>query len=174
MTNQSGKLAHMGFVGKPHGIKGELSIKWFGDFTPRPGTIILLEKEDLRPHKVLSARSHKDNLLIFLEGVADRSSAELLTGSRVLLDRAQLPPLAEDEFYLDDLLGCQVYLEDGDLAGRLDHLEFPADQEIWSIMQPDGKELLFPAREEFIRDIDLDNKKIIIAPPPGLLDIYRA
>lgn len=169
-------FALMGAVGKAHGIKGELSLIWHGDFAPTAGTEIYLsgKDEELLPRKLVSARWHKDRLLAVIEGVPDRTAAEALSGSRVFMAKRDLPPLEEDEFYIDELLGSEVALEDGSVVGLLDHLEFPADQEIWVIKGVDGREVLFPAREEFISTIDPEKRRITILPPPGLLDIYLA
>ena len=86
------------------------------------------------------------------------------------------PEAEEDEPYLRDLIGLSVRLEDGTLVGRLEDVDFPAGQEMWSIRAPEdqgGYEILFPAVPEFVLDIDLSAETVTIAPPEGLLDLYR-
>ena len=63
-------------------------------------------------------------------------------------------------------------LPDGSRLGVLDHVEYPAGLEVWSIVTDDGKEVLFPAEASFIEGFDLEGECIHIAPPEGLLDIY--
>ena len=91
-----------------------------------------------------------------------------------MMQREDLPEPDDDEVYLEDLLGCDVVLPDGSRIGRLDHFEYPAGLEMWVIMTDDDKEVLFPARAEFIAGFDLEAPAVVIDPPEGLLDIYLA
>lgn len=166
----------MGNISKAHGIKGEISCIWNGEFLPSPGMELFLgdRLEASRPYKLISARFHKNRLLAVLENITDRNLAEKLTGAKIFLRKRDLPPLEEGEAWLADLAGSRIILKDGREVGVLDHFEFPAGQQLWVIKADNGKEILFPAREEFIGSIDSENKRVIIAPPPGLLDIYLA
>lgn len=166
----------MGTARRPHGIKGEIGVAWEGEFVPGPDTPIFLRRPGMSPEKFIarSARWHKGNLLLHLEGINDRNAAKELKGAEILLSRRQLPELEPDEAYLRDLPGCAVFLDNGQRIGTLDHFEFPAGQEIWSIRGNEGGEILFPAREEFIKELDVKGGKIVIDPPAGLLEIYRA
>lgn len=119
-------------------------------------------------------RVHKGYPLISLSGIDDRDKAEALRGARIFMPRSELPPPGEDEAWLEDLIGADILLEDGKRIGVLDHIEYPAGQEIWAIKDEAGREILFPARPEFIASIDAAAGKVRIAPPPGLLDIYLA
>ena len=99
---------------------------------------------------------------------------EGLRGCKLLTKRQALPEPEDDEVYLEDLLGGDVFLPDGQRLGRLDHFEYPAGLEMWVIMTDDDKEVLFPARPEFIAGFDLEIPAVVIDPPEGLLDIYLA
>lgn len=166
---------HMGTLARPHGIKGEIRVDWYAD-SPE-----LLKKPFFlqagggppRPASCAAVRFHKGRPLVLLEGVRDRTAAEGLRGVRILVRRADLPDLDEDEVYLHDILGLDV-LEDatGRRLGVLEHVEFPNGQEVWSIRTDDDREILFPAVEEFIADFDLEAGFVRIAPPPGLLELY--
>lgn len=170
------ELVGMGVVGKAHGIKGELSCVWNGEFAPKPGMDIFIgpNAEAAKPYKLISSRWHKNRLLAVLDGMPDRNAAEKLGGEKIFLRKRDLPPLEEGEAWLADLPGSRILLDDGREIGVLDHFEFPAGQQLWVIKTGDGKEILFPARAEFIDSIDPANKIITILPPPGLLDIYLA
>lgn len=142
---------------------------------PVGGKIWLLQGQgNLRPFEVENVRLHKGYPLLALEGIDDRDKAESLRGARIFVPRSSLPPPEEDEAWLEDLVGADVLLEDGKRVGRLDHIEYPAGQEIWAIRDDEGREILFPARPEFISSIDAKAGEVRIAPPPGLLDIYLA
>lgn len=171
-----GDFVEMGSIGRPHGLLGEVGARWEGEApVPVRGKIWLQTVgEDPRPFEVEAARVHKGNPLISLAGIDDRDKAEALRGARIFIPRSELPPPGEDEAWLEDLIGADILLEDGKRIGVLDHIEYPAGQEIWAIKDEAGREILFPARPEFIASIDVDAGEVRIAPPPGLLDIYLA
>lgn len=103
----------------------------------------------------------------------DRTAAEFLRGQTLLIPESALPELDEDEVYLHDMLGLSVVLDaTGQKLGVLDHVLFHGEQELWSILTPEGKDILLPAVPEFVADIDLDTEIIRITPPEGLLELY--
>lgn len=168
-------MLEMGVAGRPHGIKGELSINWFGKNQPVLfNRIFIKEKDSFNPYHILSSRLHKGRLLVILENINNRTLASELTGKTIYIEKQDLPPLEDGEFYVEDLQNAEIYLKDNTYAGVFDHLELPAGQEIWVIKTKEGKEILFPARQEFIMEIDPARKRVIIDPPSGLLDIYNA
>ncbi len=166
---------HMGTLTRPHGIKGEICVDWYADSPEllRKPFFLQAGGEPPRPVSSVAVRLHKGQPLVLLEGVRDRTAAEGLRGVRILVRREDLPEPDADEVYLHDILGLDV-LEDatGRRLGVLEHVEFPNGQEVWSIRTDDNKEILFPAVEEFIAAFDLENGRIRIAPPPGLLELY--
>lgn len=166
----------MGLVGKAHGVKGEVAIHWQGEKPPVPGARIWLGSPSghLESGLFLSVRPHKGQLLARLEGVEDRDAAEKLAGREIYMNRGDFPPLGDGEAYLADLLGAGVFLPEGKQLGKLERVDFPAGREIWVIRDEAGVEILFPARPEFIKSLDEGNGGIVIDPPPGLVDIYRA
>lgn len=165
---------HMGTLARPHGIKGEICIDWHADSPLLLTTPLWLQAGDGEPRRVrqVAVRSHKGRPLLLLEGVVDRNAVEGLRGCKLLTKREALPEPEDDEIYLEDLLGGDVFLPDGKRLGRLDHFEYPAGLEVWVIMTDDDREVLFPARPEFIAGFDLEGPAVIIDPPEGLLDIY--
>lgn len=164
----------MGTLARPHGIKGELCIDWHADSPLLLHTPLWLRQGEAPPRRVrpLAVRSHKGRPLLVLEGVDNRTAAEALRGAALLVRREDLPPPDPDEVYLHDLLGCAVFLPDGGRLGRLDHVEFPAGQEVWSIRTDDDREVLFPARPEYILQLSPHIPAVTIDPPEGLLEIY--
>lgn len=170
-----GAYLEMGALGRPHGIKGEISANWRGAAIPKPGDNILLRAGDNPPEswKIAASRVHNGRLLLSLEGVKDRTEAEKLKGRALLMPRDLLPQPEEDEAFVADLPGCKVLLADGAFLGDLERVEFPAGQMIWSIRDAEGREILFPANPAFIKGINAAKREAIIDPPPGLLEIYQ-
>ena len=131
-----------------------------------------LGAEAPRPARVVAVRMHKGRPLALLEGVSNRTEAEKLRGARLLLPEDELPDTAEDELYLYQLPGLEVVHANGNLIGHIEHVEFPGGQEVWAIRTAEGREVLFPAVEPFVLAVNLEEGRIVIEPPPGLLEIY--
>ena len=171
-------LVVLGKLMKPHGIKGAIRVEYYAE-SPE-----LLEKPLMlragrfapRPVRIREWSLWKDQLILTIEGVNDRTQAEQMRGQELLIDASHLPEAEEDEPYLRDLLGLAVKLESGEVIGELEDIDFPAGQEMWVIRAPEsegGYEILLPAVPEFVLDIDLDAEVVTIAPPEGLLELYR-
>lgn len=165
---------HVGTLTRPHGLKGEVCVDWFGENPTLLQGSFYLQAGDSPPKvaKAKNSRLHKGQPLLLLEHIGDRTAAESLRGLKVMVRFDDLPELEDDEVYLHTILGLDIVLEDGQPLGTLDHVEFPADQELWVIKHSNGKEILFPAVEEFIVAFQVEQGRIVIAPPDGLLELY--
>ncbi|EBV3600141.1 16S rRNA processing protein RimM [Salmonella enterica subsp. enterica serovar Virchow] len=111
------KSVLMAVIGAPHGIKGEVRIK---SFTGDP--LALADYSPLRDAKgkayaISAVRPQGDVIVARIKGVDDRNAAETLNGVELFVDRAQLPPEEEGEFYHDDLVGLSVRDEAGKTIG---------------------------------------------------------
>ncbi|MGE4292351.1 MAG: ribosome maturation factor RimM [Desulfovibrio sp.] len=170
------ELVLVGKVIKPHGIRGEICVESYAD---SPALFfglaaVLLGTGRGKPVRfaLRAARGHQDRLLLTLEGVADRNRAEELRGREVFVRESDLPELEDDEFYLRDLLGLDVLLEDGTRLGVLENFLETPGQLVWSIAHDSGKEILLPAVPEFLVDVDPEAGTITVAPPEGLVEMY--
>jgi 16S rRNA processing protein RimM len=170
------KYVQIGLITKPHGLRGEVCVVSYADspFLMQERIFLQVGKGPCVPYRVRSSRRHSGTELLLLEGIDDRNAAEKLRQHKVLIPHAELPELEDDEVYIEDILGFTVVLdEDGSTLGTLTAFSAPTpEQEVWEITTPDGKEVLFPAAEEFVAEIDVDSETIRITPPPGLLEIY--
>lgn len=171
-------LVVLGRLIRPHGVKGDIRVDYYADSADLLEKPLMLRAGRFAPRPVRIRDWHlwKDQLILGIEGCNDRSAAEQLRGQELLIDASFLPEAEEDEPYLRDLIGLSVRLENGQVVGELEDVDFPAGQEMWIIRAPEeegGCEILFPAVPEFVLDIDLTAGTATIAPPEGLLDLYR-
>lgn len=169
------KLVVIGEVVKPHGIRGEFSVQSHAD-SPRlfaAGARLGLRSGARAPRfvTVLSSRPHQGRLLLTIEGVADRDAAEALRGLEVVVPAEALPELSDDEIYLHEIVGFTAVLPGGETVGLLEGFLDSPGQDLWVIRAPDGREILFPAHDESVVEIDEEARRIVIDPPPGLLEL---
>lgn len=172
----------IGRVVKAHGIRGEICIDFNADSSDLLWDFIFLKAESSPTpirYKLKRLRIHKERPLLTLEGIADRNAAELLRNMLIFIPKNRLPELDEDEVYLTDLPGLNVLVREHEdqpaiPLGTLETVDDIAGQELWTIITPDGKEVLFPVAEEFVELIDFNENIAVITPPPGLLDLYLA
>ena len=165
-------------IGRAHGIKGQVSVEVRTDepeLRLAPGTVLATDPASAGPLTVADGRVHSGRLLLSFVGVGDRNRAEALRGTLLIaeVDPAQTPDDPE-EFYDHQLIGLDVVLADGTPVGELGAvLHLPA-QDLLSVKRPDGTEALIPFVREIVPEIDLDRRRIVLTPPPGLLDPAQA
>ena len=166
-------LINYGKITRPHGLKGEVILI---PFSRRPDSLpginyIYIDREDSEEPEMLTVsgcRLHKGTAIIKLDGVDSIDDAEELRGAEVLVDTDDLGGLEEDEYYWFELIGLDVYAEDGSFIGKVEDLIDRAHQSV--LVVRDGEaEALIPLAEPIIKEIDLENSKIVITPVEGLL-----
>jgi 16S rRNA processing protein RimM len=168
----------VGRVVKAHGITGELAVEVRTDDPDErfaPGMTLRARPfrgGPQREYVIESAREHSGRLLVRLEGVADRNSAEALRGNIFLVDTEDLPPIDDpDEFYDHQLEGLAVVTIDGLVVGTVTEVLHTAAGELLSVMSENGDEILVPFVGAIVTEVSLQNQTIEIDPPDGLLDL---
>lgn len=168
-------LVLLGKVAKPHGLKGELRVYAAPDspLLLEEANRIYLKKTQMnpRPFRLLDMRSTGKGFLFSLEGMDGRDQAETWRGAEVLArEKDVLKGRKPSPLLLP--LGCGVYAEEAGYLGVLEDAWSTGAGVVWSIVNKAGREILFPAEARFIKEIDRENSRIEINPPPGLLEIY--
>ncbi len=169
------ELIVVGRVGRPQGIKGEVTIEVRTDDPDQrfaAGAVLRTEPAERGPLTVEGARQQGRYLIVSFTGVLDRNSAELLRDSLLLVAVADLPPLAdEDEYYDSQLLGLRADLDGGaELGAVTDVLHLPGG-DVLVVRRPHGAEALIPFVKAIVPTVDLVLGRVLIAPPPGLLEL---
>jgi 16S rRNA processing protein RimM len=124
--------------------------------------------EDGRELVVAGSRPHHDRLLVTFEGVDSRTEAEELRGA-LYVTPDELRALEDDEFWEHDLVGCEVVLANGQPVGRVTGVVKGPAQDLLAVESPAGERLV-PIVKEVVVDVSIDDGRITIDPPEGLLD----
>lgn len=170
----------VGHVTKPHGTKGEVFV-W--PLTDRPGELYVegsvlvvgdeagQASDDSSRLVVERSRPFKRGQLVKFESLNDREAVEPLSGRYLLRPTESLGELGEGEVYYHDLLGCEVVTADGAVVGTVREVYETHPAHLLEVETLTGKRHLIPFAERVVRSVDAEAGRIVIAPPPGLLDI---
>ncbi|MFV0437672.1 MAG: ribosome maturation factor RimM [Desulfopila sp.] len=163
----------LGTVAKAQGLAGEVSIHVFTgkgeNLRHYPAFTLVDDRGELSPElRVVSFRVQKNRAIIGFAQVVDRTFAERLAGMGVLVNRDDLPELAEDEFYWHAVYGLPVRTRQGRKLGTVLALFSNGAQDVMVIGDGDS-EYLVPMSPGTVTGIE--RSEIIIDPPPGLLSI---
>ncbi len=151
-------------VARAHGIRGEVRVALHNpESTALEGARAIYVGE--REVAVESARPVSGAYLVRLAGIGDRDRADALRGQPVAVAREALE-LEEEEVLLVDLIGCQVELPDGTGWGVIAAVE-PGMQDRLVIHHGEVERQL-PVTDEFVIDIDLEGRRVVVDPPEGL------
>lgn len=186
-TNNSQEKVLIGKVGSPVGIRGEFRITLYSQDSGnlKEGKTLLLERaQNLSlAAAIKSVRYQKDRPVVKLEGIDDRNAAEEIRGMDVSIMACDLEELPEGEHYVRDLIGFSVIdvAEDGGsgkktmssvpaVIGKLTDVIQNTAQSILEVETPDGRTVLIPAVDEFLKEIDEEEGVIKVALIPGFID----
>ena len=171
-SNQSEpEFLAIGQIVKPHGIKGEVSVKVLTDFTERFNTmktVYLGNELSATLYNIKTTRWNKERVLIFFDGVSDRNEAESLRGLYLKIPIEQAMPLDSDTHYHYQLQGLQVITDTNEYLGILTEILETGANDVYVVQGPHG-EVLLPAIKEVILAINLATKKMQVHLLPGLI-----
>lgn len=170
MTRAWADLVAVGRVVKPQGRKGEVAVE---PLTDRPGRFESLRRAYLpapgggvREVVVASAWPHKGRVVVKLEGVDSIDDAERLRGQEIRIGEEELDRLPEGSYYHHQLKGLEVVDESGRSLGRAeDILETGGEAPVLVVKGPLGGETLVPLAGPFVKAVDLEAGRMVIAPP---------
>lgn len=157
----------VGRIGKPHGVRGEVTVEELTDNPDRfrAGVTFVLEGRTLT---IDSLRRHRGALLLRFAGVADRESAEALRGTILTIEAADRRSLGGHEFWPDQLEGLKALLPDGTQLGTVTGVAFGPAQDRLVIVTTAGSTIEIPFVDELVSDVHPSGGFVVVDPPPGL------
>ncbi|GGB86128.1 16S rRNA-processing protein RimM [Knoellia flava TL1] len=170
-------------VGKPHGLRGEVTVQTHTDDPEGryvPGTVFATEAAAgtgvPRALTLASARKHRETWLLGFEEIPDRTGAESLRGTRLLLDPEELDEDTDDDegWYEHDLVGLAVVDPSGAALGEVTGLVVGAAQDLLEVRLTCGREALVPFVEAIVTSVDVEGGHVVVDAPAGLFDLDEA
>ena len=142
------------------GLKGEIRVWPYIDYFDKVKKVYINGKE----HEIERTRNHKNVVIIKLKDINTIDEAESLKDMMIEIERKDAPSLPEGIYYINDLIGFEVYSDDGKFLGTLDDIFNTGANDIYQV-----GDILLPAIKDVIKQIDTDNQKIIIHLIDGLI-----
>ncbi len=152
------------------GVNGEMRVRLLTDFPERFRQLRTVHLgERLHPYPVLAARVENDTAVLKLAGVDDAAAAQALRGQDLHVPIEEAAPLEPDQYYWHQIVGLPVWTDDGRFLGRIREVLRTGSNDVY-VVGSGGREVLLPAIEEVIRQVDLTHQKMIVHLLPGLVD----
>ncbi|MEU3455060.1 ribosome maturation factor RimM [Micromonospora sp. NPDC006766] len=179
-------LLIVGRIGKPHGIRGEVTVEVRTDepearFAPgmvlrtMPGAVAPATPGAYQVPAELTvefARMHQGRMLVAFEGVLDRDVAEALRGTLLGVSSDEIaPPEDPEEFHDHQLVGLAVVTLAGERLGEVARIDHAPASDLLVLRRPEGRTALIPFVKAIVPEVDLAGGRVVVDPPGGLLDL---
>jgi len=169
-------MFEIGIIVKPQGIRGELRVLPTTDDPSRfellvDKEIFLRQRGADKPVKILQARPHKNVVIVKLDNVTDRNTAETLVQSTLHIPESLALPLDEGEYFIRDLVGLDVVTEDDEPIGALTRVLQTNANDVYVISPPNGGDFMIPAIKSVVLNVSMQDKKMTVRLMDGLRDL---
>ena len=162
----------IGQIVNTFGIKGFVKVNPFTDDLERfeeLDSVFVVKNKELIEMKIEEIKYHKNLVLIKFKGIEDINMAEKYKGCYIKIQREAARKLQKDTYFIADLIGLPVYDEKGNLLGKVDDIYNNKSHDIYVVKDELGKQILLPSTKEVIKQIDIENERIIVHLIDGLV-----
>ncbi len=156
-----------------HGVKGEMKATALTDDPQRFKKLkwVYIDKNGtLDKYDITGIKFFKQFVILQFKNIDSIEAAEKLKGLYMKIDRANAVKLPKDSFFITDILGMSVYDENNKLLGKLSDVIQTGSNDVYIVKNDEGKEILIPALKSVVKEISLEEGKISVVLPKGLLD----
>jgi 16S rRNA processing protein RimM len=163
----------IGYILKPQGLKGEVKVESVTPYLERFNRldrVFLQLKEKKQAYSIENVRVSDRFVYLKFAEINSRDDAELLRTAEVLIEKKDLIQPAQDEYFIHDLIGCQVISENNDVIGVLSDVVQMSSNDVYVVKNGEGIEILIPATKEIVKRVNVEQKQIIIHMLEGLLE----
>ncbi|MFA6457002.1 MAG: ribosome maturation factor RimM [Bacteroidota bacterium] len=173
-TNQNQQpLRAVAQIRKIFGVRGEMKIESFArtaeEFTLLEQVVLGTNEHDVVPCEIESVKERGGEIYLKLRGIDDKTAADRIRGKYLFVEESLRKQLPKEKFFIDELIGCTVISEKGKTLGTIKSVDAYPAQMVYTVRTKKG-EVLLPAVREFIVNVDVEKKEIVVSPPEGLFD----
>ena len=165
----------VGRIGKPHGVRGEVTVDVRTDDPDRrfaTGSSVRTDPAERGPLTIVAVHPRSGGLVLTLEGVESREAAEALRGTVLVVDSAELPEIEDaDEWYDHQLVGLSAVDLAGAALGEVADVVHAPASDLLVVRDADGREHLVPFVRELVPAVDVPGGRVVVGPPEGLFDL---
>lgn len=156
----------VGQIGRPQGVRGEVKVRSFSDsperFRKLTGVMLGGGQGPEENAQVDACRILGDNVYLHFAGIDDRDRAETLRGRYIWIEREQAVPLADDTYYVSDLLDCAVVDEAGRRYGTIAEVIQTGSNDVYVVRPEVGKDILIPALKTVVSRVDIEGCRVTV------------
>ena len=166
------KYLEIGQIVNTFGIKGQVKVKPFTDDINRFDElkeVYVEKKHELKLFQIEKVNYSKNMVILKLKGIETPEQAETLRNSYLKINRKDAKKLPEGTYYIADLIGLDVYTDEVKFLGKVDYIYNAGSSDIYVVKDEQGKEVLLPAIKDVLKQVDLENGKIIVHIIEGLI-----
>ena len=164
-------ILEIGQIVNTRGLRGEVKVNSFSEDPKRfekLSTIYVKEKSEYKEYVIERVAYSKNQVILKLKGIDHIDYAEKLRNMYIYIKRSDLEPLEEGTYYIADLIGLEVYEDNGKFLGNVDDIFNTKANSVYVVRTPLGELKYLPGIPDVIQEVDLENKKIIVHLIPGL------
>ena len=162
----------IGQIVNTFGIKGEVKVNPFTDDVEqfeRLKSILVVKNKQLVEMEIENVRYQKHLVILKLKNIEDMNTAEKLKGCYIKIHRKDARKLPKGKYFIADIIGSGVVTDDGKSLGKVDDIYNTGSNDIYVVKDELGKQLLLPAISDVIKEINLNERKIVAHLLKGLV-----
>lgn len=162
----------IGQIVNTSGLKGVIKVKPFTDDITKFNnfkTIYVSIKKELKEFEIENVRISKNMVFLKLKGIDTIEDAEDYRNLYLKIKRNKDEVLEDGSYYIVDIIGCTVFSDKEELLGKVDDVFSTGSNDVYVVKSDDGKQVLLPAIKDVIKNVDINNKTIIVHLIEGLI-----
>ena len=162
----------IGQIVNTFGIKGFVKVNPFTDDMQRfeeLHEVFVVKNKEMLKMQIEEIKYQKNVVLIKFKGIEDINMAEKYKGCYIKIKREDARKLPKDTYFIADLIGLTVYDENGNILGKVEDIYNNKVHDIYVVKDDLGKQILLPSTKEVIKQINVDENRIVVHLIDGLI-----
>lgn len=162
----------IGFITGAHGVNGEVKVIPLTDDPYRYDIlkwVYIDVNNSLKKYVVESVKYHKKLVIVKINGINDMDTAKTFRNCYLKVNRQNVVKLPADSYFISDILNCDVLECNGNMLGKIIDVIKTGSNDVYIVEGKDKKEILIPALKSIVKEISIDEGKIVVSLPKGLI-----